>query len=64
MPKPKRYIGRLTVTDFIHPRTKRQTKRAHIHLPIEILEDERLDLENGDELLISLEEDIITLEKI
>ena len=64
MPKEKRYVGKFILSEFTHPRTKKSAKRLYIHLPLDILEDERFRLEGDDQLLIEIENDKIILEKI
>ena len=55
MSEARRYIGNVILTEFIHPRTRKQTRRLYIHLPLQILDDERFLLKNEDQVLVSIQ---------
>lgn len=61
----KRYIGKFLSSEFTHRKTGTPVKRFYIHLPKEIVEDNRFVLKPDDQVLIEINDDgRITLEKL
>jgi len=59
-----RSVGKLVDASFDSPRTKKRHKRYHIKLNTEFVECEEFPFKPNDELLISIEDGKLVMEKV
>ena len=59
-----RSVGKLVDSSFDNPRTRKRHKRYHIRLNAEFIECEEFPFKPNDELLISIQDEKLVMEKV